>query len=211
MNPVRFLWAATAVVLLAPPDLLPAQSRSELPPRLHPAARAAIERLADSLAHESLPTAPLFDKAAEGALKGADDARIVAAVRGLAQRLREARTLLGPNGTDAELAAGASALRAGAPPSLLRRLIETRDTRLAGRPLDVSLVVLANLVADGVPAPVALESLTALMMRGIRDEELSGFRRSVARDIEGGQAPRDAASRVTERLLHAIDARSKQP
>jgi hypothetical protein len=73
------------------------------------------------------------------------------------------------------------------------------------------LVVLANLIADGVPAPVAAESLTALVNRGARDEDLTGFRWSVARDIEGGKSPRDAASIVTDRLLHSIDMRPKQP
>jgi hypothetical protein len=178
---------------------------------LQPAARTAIERLADSLSRESLPTAPLYDKAAEGVLKGADDTRIIAAVRGLAQRLRDARGLLGPNATEAELSAGASALHAGAAGAQIRRLVGARDERMAGRSLGLPLVVLANLIADGVPAPVAIESLTTLMGRGARDDELSAFRWSVARDIEGGKSPRDAASLMTDRLLRAIDTRAKQP
>jgi hypothetical protein len=178
---------------------------------LRAATRTAIERLADSLARESLPTAPLYDKAAEGVLKGADDARILGAVRGLAQRLRDARVLLGSASTDAELTAGASALHAGAPQALIQRLVKARDERADSRSLAIPLVVLANLIADGVPAPVATESLAMLVNRGARDEDLTGFRWSVARDIQGGKSPRDAASLVIDRLLHTLDSRPNQP
>jgi hypothetical protein len=213
MSLAFFLPIAVALVLAGPRVLL-AQDRPVLPPRLQPATRATIERLADSLARESLPTAPLYDKAAEGVLKGADDARVIAAVRGLAQRLRDGRALLGPAATAAELSAAASALHAGAPASSIQRLVEARNERSASGSsgsLGLPLVVLANLIGDGVPAPVAIESLTALMKRGVHDEELSGFRWSVARDIKGGKSPRDAATVVTARLLHAIDSRVKPP
>jgi hypothetical protein len=202
---------ASAVIGAAAPRVLASQSRDELPARLQPVTRATIERLADSLAHESLPVEPLYDKAAEGVLKGADDARIVAAIRGLAQRLREARVLLGPAATDAELAAASSALHAGAAPALIRGLVTTRDDRLPGRSLGLPLVVLANLIADGVPASVASESLTTLMVHGARDDELSAFRWSVARDIQGGTTPAAAASGVMARLRRTTGTGARQP
>ncbi len=121
------------------------------------------------------------------------------------------RTLLGPTSTDAELTAAASALHAGAPASLIRRIVEVRGERTGDGSLGLPLVVLANLLGDGVPASVATESLFALIKRGARDDELSDFRWSVARDIKGGNSPRDAASAATEQLLHAIEARAKQP
>jgi len=213
MSVVRLVTAVVAATAigLAAARTLAAQAPATLPSRLQPAARAAIEHLADSLARESLAVEPLYDKAAEGVLKGADDARIVAAIRGLAQRLREARALLGPRASDAELSAGASALHAGAPPTLIHGLVATRDDRLPGRPLGLALVVLANLVADGVPPSVAGESLMSLLVHGVRDEELSAFRWTVARDIEGGTRPADAASRVTARLLRTAETRARQP
>jgi hypothetical protein len=191
--------------------VLEAQNRTDLPARLEPASRAAIVRLADSLAAERLPTAPVYDKAQEGALKGADDRRIVAAVRALAQRLREARALLGQSATDAELSAGASALYAGVDAARIRAVVDVRNERASGRALEVSLVVLANLVADGVPASIAAESLTALLASGAGDEDLGAFRRSVARDIEGGSSPVEAASALTRRTLLTIEARPRQP
>src|SRR6476659_9419397 len=66
-----------------------------LPQRLSPDVRATIERLMDSVRAAGLPTGPLADKAAEGVLKGADDQRILVAVRMLTHELGEARTILG--------------------------------------------------------------------------------------------------------------------
>ena len=200
-------FAALSVTLTAGAREVIAQSRPQLPARLQPVARTAIDRLADSLAAERLPTVPLYDKAAEGALKGADDRRIVAAVRGLAQRLRESRTLLGLSATDAELSACASALYAGVDTTRIRTVVEARNAHASGRPLGVALVVLANLVADGVPASVATESLTTLLASGVGDDDLGTFRRDVARDIEGGNSPVDAASALTKRALRSIEVR----
>ena len=199
------------VILAAGPRVITAQGRPDLPARLQPASRAAIGRIGDSLATERLPIAPLYDKAAEGALKGADDGRIVAAVRGLAQRLREARTLLGASATDAELSACASALYAGVDATRIRAVIEASNEHAPGRPREVALVVLANLVADGVPASVAAESLTTLLASGARDEDLGAFRRSVVRDIAGGSSPADAVSALTQRALRAIEVRPRHP
>ena len=203
--------AVGALILLSTvaPPVLGAQSRADLPARLQPASRAAIVRLADSLATERLPIAPIYDKAAEGALKGADDRRIVAAVRGLAQRLRESRTLLGQSATDAELSACASALYAGVDAARVRAVVDARNEHASRRTLEVSFVVLANLVSDGVPASVAAESVTALIASGAGDEDLGAFRRSVARDIEGGSSPVDAASAVTRLTLRTIELRPR--
>ena len=82
-------------------------------PQLTPSLKAAVERLADSVRAVGLPTDPLFAKAAEGTLKGADEQRVLVAVRRLARELSEARTALGDGATIAELVAGASALHAG--------------------------------------------------------------------------------------------------
>ena len=178
-----------------------------LPERLGSTTRASIERLADSLRGVGLPTQPLYAKAAEGVLKGADDSRIVAAIRTLARELGEARTALGEESNDAELIAGASALHAGAPPATLRRLRESSGARRAKGTLAVPLVVLADLASRGIPATVAGASLEALAARNASDDQFTALRAAIERDIEAGRRPIDAATARTRALLGSMEAR----
>lgn len=165
----------------------------ELPERLHPGTRAAIQRLADSLRAANLPWEPLYAKSAEGVLKGADDERILRAVRSLARELGEARAALGDDVSPAEIVAGASALHAGVPASDLRRLARTRSSRAGASPLAVPLTVLADLVARRVPPDVATESVEMLLSRGAPDEQFASLRAGVHRDILAGVSPAAAA------------------
>lgn len=173
--------------LLAVPALAHAQDR--LAGRLAEATRAQVAAIVDSARSAGLPTDPLVNRALEGAAKGAEGERIVAAVRALTARLGEARAALGSSAGEAELVAGAAALRAGAAPAFLARL-----RREAPRePLVVPLAVMADLVARGVPADTAAESVIALMQEGVRDAYLVAFRQSVERDIALG-APAGGAA-----------------
>lgn len=166
---------------------------AELPDRLQPRTRAAIERLADSLRAAELPWEPLYAKSAEGVLKGADDERILRAVHSLARELGNARMALGAAATPAEIVAGASALHAGVPSADLRRLARTRNARAGEAPLAVPLTVLADLVARRVPADVATASIEALLARGAPDEQFATLRADVHRDILSGVSPAAAA------------------
>ena len=173
---------------------LPAAAQSQtqrLAGRLDERTRAEVAALVDSARGAGLPADPLVNKALEGASKGADGARIVAAVRALAGGLGRARTILGGSASDAELVAGAAALRAGAPPAFVERL--RRD--YPREPLVVPLAVMADLVARGVPADTAAQSVLALVRAGVREAELVAFRQSVERDIALG-APAGAAAAV---------------
>lgn len=180
---------------------------SALPDRLGAPARATIERLADSLRGARLPTPPLYAKAAEGVLKGADDARIVAAIRTLARELGAARAALGDESTDAELIAGASALHAGAPAATLRRLRESGGSRRAKGTLAVPLVVLADLASRGIPATAAGASLEALAARNASDDQFTALRAAIERDIAAGRSPVDAANARTRALLGSMEPR----
>jgi hypothetical protein len=201
---VRFVAGAFAFALAAQ---IAAAQQSALPDRLGPSARASIERLADSLRTIGLPTQPLYAKAAEGVLKGADDSRIVAAIRTLARELGEARAALGDESNDAELIAGASALHAGAPPATLRRLRESGGSRRAKGALAVPLVVLADLASRGIPASVAGASLEALAARNASDDQFTALRAAIERDIEAGRSPVDAANARTRALLGSMEPR----
>jgi len=145
--------------------------------------KAQVTAVADSVARAGLPVAPLVDKTLEGISKGADDNRIMIAVRGVANDLGVARRALGPS-SDNELAAAVAALRAGATPMGLTRLRQ----ELPGRTLVVPLSVLASLIVDGAPAPSAIVAVVANAKQR-NDSDLLAYGRSVSRDIAGGVAP----------------------
>jgi hypothetical protein len=193
---VALICAVVALgVALASPVVAQGAAGAVLPERLQPGTRAEVERLADSLRIAGLPWEALYAKSAEGVLKGADDARILHAVRSLARELTGARTALGASATPAEIVAGASALHAGVPPDDLRRLARTRAFRSGESPLALPLTVLADLVARRVPPDVATASVEALLSRGAPDEQFAVLRADVQRDILSGTTPAAAARR----------------
>jgi hypothetical protein len=145
--------------------------------------KAQVTAVADSVAHAGLPVAPLVDKTLEGVSKGADDNRIMIAVRGVASDLGIARRALGPS-SDGELAAAVAALRAGSTPAGLTQLRK----ELPGRQLVVPLSVLASLIVDGAPAPSAIVAVVA-NARQRDDSGLLAYGRGVSHDIAGGVAP----------------------
>lgn len=192
-----------------------AQASSRGLERLAPATRATVDRLADSLTASGLSAEPIYAKAAEGVLKGADDARILAAVRTLARELGEARLALGASATPAEVFAGATVLHMGVSSSAIQRLREARDRgviRVRGdAAMATPLVVLGDLVTRGVPPGVAISSIDAMIAHGAPDADFATLRAAVARDIDAGHAPDAAAATRTRAVLQAIDARRPAP
>jgi hypothetical protein len=190
----------------------PALTASDLPAQLSASTRQTIARLGDSLRTSRLPDEPLYAKAAEGVLKGADDARIVMAVRTLARELGEARDALGGAAADAELVAGASALHVGASPTMLKQL---RDTHLAatkgatGSSLATPLVALADLLTRRVPAPVAAAAIDSLVARRAPGDDFAALRAAVERDIDAGRAPEASVVARTRGLLRNIESRAR--
>jgi hypothetical protein len=179
------------------------------PERLSGAARATLDAVADSARRAGVPTSPLYAKAAEGVLKGADDARIVSAVRVLRRELTVVRGALGATATVSELVAGASAVHAGVPATTLQVLAETRarssDATMRSRSLAVPLVVAADLALRGVPPEVAGASVTALIARGAPDAQFSLLWRGVEQDILAGQAPGSAAVARTRAIVRTLE------
>lgn len=165
--------AAAAIALLLPAALA-AQDR-RLAERLDSSTAVAVQRLVDSAGRSGLPTEPLVQKALEGSTLGAPGDRIQAAVHALYGQLGRARDALGGDAGEAELTAAAGALRAGLPPSALRRLQALRS----GRPLVVPIAVLTDLVTEGVPPEEATRSVLALAREGRPDDEFVALRREV--------------------------------
>ena len=156
--------------------------------RLDPETRSSVVAIVDSARGMGLPGEPLVQRALEGATKGAGAPRIVAAVRRLATDLGTVRSTLGERASTPELEAAVAALRAGASVQVLARLRETRRG-----PLTMTLSVLADLVASGVPPDSAAAVVLALAPKS-RDADLMEFRRAVERDIALGAPPGAAAS-----------------
>ncbi len=174
-------WTAAGAGRLAAQD-------PRLAGRLGPPALAAVEALLDSARAATLPTEPLVAKALEGAAKRAGDERIVLALRSLLRDLGTARAALGPGADASEIAAGATAVRAGLDADALKRLRGARND------LTTPIGVLTDLVVHGVPGDTAVAAVRQLAARGAPDGEFTGLVRSVLRDVGAGVPPGLAAT-----------------
>ena len=134
-----------------------------------------ITRLADSARTLGLPSEPLIQKALEGDSKGADGARIEAAVAALLGNLSRAREALGTRVSDDVIHAGAQALRLGATATQLHHLQELRGDR----PLAVPLGVFTDLLAAGVPMERAWQSVQDVARHGGEDRQYERLRERV--------------------------------
>lgn len=168
------------------------QAASRRPLKVSPATRVAIDRLADSVRQAGMPwEAMLYDKAAEGVLKGASESSIVAAVRTLTRELSTASNLLGSTASVSDIVSAASALRAGVPLSAAQRLVArttkggTADTRLAS-----AFIIITDFASRGVPIDAAVNAVDGLLARGAERAELDAFRSGVVRDLLSGRDAR---------------------
>jgi hypothetical protein len=181
-------WAVAPCALLLAAGPLHGQ-HPRLDGRLDAETRHAVLALADSARLAGLPVEPLIQKALEGESKGADGARITAAVRALLDRLYAARAALGGDATEAELVAGAAALYVGVAPERLERLRKASP----GERLALPLVALADLVQRGVPPDTAAVAIEALARARSGEVEYRLLRQLVEQDIRAGAVPAAAA------------------
>jgi hypothetical protein len=166
---LRWTWALALAAALPLP--LAAQD-ARLTARLDSSTALQVQALVDSARGERLPGEPLVQKALEGSAKGADDARIVAAVRALYGNLRVARSALGSGATEPELVAGVATLRAGGTPDMLATLRRLRPAQSVAIPLGV----LTDLVARGAPLTSAWRSVEGLARSGGSDAQFLAIR-----------------------------------
>src|SRR4051812_41853389 len=110
---------------------------TRLEARLDKPTFAAVNAMVDSARHAKLPTAPLVDKALEGAAKGFDGGRITTAVHQTMLRMSSAKRMLGPAATADEIKAAATALDAGVSERDLARLRNVAGKRQITMPLTV--------------------------------------------------------------------------
>ncbi len=197
---------ATLLLLTLLPGVALAQD-ARLEARLDPVALVGVGREVASAREAGLPVEPLIQKALEGAALAADGPRIVGAVRGLRERLAAARDALGPGSTESELVAGAGALYVDVPADALRRIRE--DAERAG--VDLPLVVLADLVQQGVPPASAVQAIRSLARAGADPEGYHLLRYRVELDIRDGTLPTTAAERQSARILRSLRGGAPPP
>lgn len=180
----------------------------DFPERVSKEARIALERIVDSARAMRLPTEPLVAKAAEGVLKGADDARIVKVVRALLHDMDDARAALPPGAATGTLTAAASALRAGVSRETLRRLAAAGGGAGATESeLAIALITLADLAASRVPPQRAGEAVELLLSRRASVVAMFAFREGVARDIQSGATPDAALASRMQGAMRTLDGR----
>ena len=188
---------AMALLVCAVPALAQQQEAlDDLRARLDATSFRTLSALLDSARIAGLPSAPLISKAQEGLLKKAQPIAIVAAARNLLARMRVSRDALG-TATPSEIEAGASALRAGASSAQLSELRLSR----AGRNVAVPLMVVADLLARGVPRDTAARAVQAMITANATDDAFNALRMNIERDISGGMSPAVAAGLRYRALL----------
>jgi hypothetical protein len=193
-----FLRTATALSLVA--RALTAQSAGPDPrlvARLDKPTSVAVNAIVDSARAAKLPTAPLVDKALEGAAKGSDGTKIVTAVQQLRVRMTSARAVLGSNATSDEIRAAATAFEAGVSDRDLARV------KAAGgkRPVTMALAVLTDLIGRQIDVTAATNLVIQLEKSGVKDSEFAMFQRNVRADIDRGADPTVAAQTRARGLL----------
>ena len=164
----------------------------DFPAGLGEGTRITLARIADSARADGIPVAPIVAKAAEGVLKGADDARIVAAVRALVQQLGRARAVL-PSSSTGTLTAAASALRAGVTTEAVRDLA-IASAGGSDADLGIALVTLVDLTTSGVSASQAGRSVHRLLQSRAPEGTFAALRAAVAADVRAGTPPEAALS-----------------
>lgn len=180
---------------------------ARLAQRLDKPTYVAVNAIVDSARVAKLPTAPLVDKALEGAAKGSDGQTIVLAVHQLSVRMTSARHVLGTTSSADELKAAVTALDAG----VSERDLERVKTAAGKRPATMPLAVLADLIGRQVPIVTATTVVVQLSRSGVKDPDLALFQRNVRADIDRGADPTVAATTRARGLVGRGSAPKPKP
>lgn len=198
MRPVRLSLMLVGALAM---NAFAAQSTDpRLTNRLDPQTREQVDAIIEGARKAGVPTEPLVDRALEGASKRASGRMIVSVVKGWAEDLRRARQALGPGSPDAEVVAGAHALRNGVRVQELERL----RTAKSGVRYAMALDIMNYLVNRGVPADTISPVIVNLVLVSASDDQFAKLRQDVERDIAGGMAAGTAATLRGQGLVQQI-------
>jgi hypothetical protein len=145
-----------------------------------------------------LPTEPLIATARFGYQVSIPTSKIREAVKGQTDRMVIAREALAPVQSDAELTAGAEALRQKIPAKVLKSMRAANPSRS----LAVPIGVLHDLVLRGVPVPQATTTVEALLKRNHNDVQIAALNQEVhALVASSGLAPSAAIEALSRGVL----------
>jgi hypothetical protein len=171
---------------------------------LPPAQAAAFDEILSRARSRGLPTAPLVDKALEGAAKGVAPDRVIAVIRLRADRLSMAQGIVGTR-RNSEIASAALALDRGVDERMARQLAAgARENE----PIGMALNVLADLLERGVPVDVAFDVLSSWRARGGRTNDLQELPAAVERLVREGAKPDKAGNDVADAIRSGKGASS---
>ena len=185
-------WAARLIgvaVVLSSPLFAGAQEARLLAIR-DDATRDFVRQFVEAARIRGTPTEPLVSRALEGVAFKADRKRIEQAMAALEKRMKRAHAALGALATVDEIAAGADALAADVPASVIRDMKKLAPTRQ----ITVELGVLTELVAKGVAPKTAADMVEKLMARGATGTQLTELNAAVQQDVALGIKPVEALS-----------------
>jgi hypothetical protein len=183
------------IITAIPQTRAESQTTVSLDSRIKPPLRMELQALLDSANSSGLPTAALANKALEGISKGADPARILAAIRVYSNQLRQVKGALG-NLSARELETAAAALRTGVP---IQTLVQMQRN-LPKRSLVIPYAVLSTLVGQGIPIADATVAILAQAKRA-DDQSLMAMSSEVDRNIAAGLPAATALVRAQGTLM----------
>lgn len=191
--PLTLFLSLAAGTLLSAQETARERARETLPPGLF----GEVDALATGAEREGIPSDPIFNKALEGAAKRVPPDQLLPAVNRYVFRLREARGAFGAEAPPPLVIAGADALQRGVEADALRQL--GRGEGGPG-PSPMAVLVLAELVEEGVPTDRALGVLGEALRLRARDQEMLGIPGQVRQLMRQGQSPQEAADQIRRAL-----------
>jgi hypothetical protein len=174
--------------------------------RFDSATAVLLRAVFDSAAVRGLPTAPLVNRALEGAARRIVGSKIVAVVRAHATAMEDSRRILGPRVSSAEIDACATAMRAGVDGGTMALLRQARASTSVLNPC----VVLTDLIQRGVPFAMANNAVVSVSRLQRSDDLLDAMRGAVAKGSTRG-GPTMAVEALQRYLRETVPANSRAP
>ena len=162
--------------------------------------RAQMRALGDSAVARGLPADVILSAAAEAKVKKRPPADALRAAQSRLRNWTEVQGALGAGAKFPDIKAGVDALAAGVEVEALGAISAQRR---GNTPLFSSFSVLADLVTINVPIDTAIRVVGRMAVAGVREGDLTSYRKAVQSDIALGGIPSVAATTRVEGIITA--------